>query len=166
MATLVVLAGLPGCGKSTIARLLAQEIRAVWLRIDSIEQAIRSSGIAVGSLDDAGYRVGYALAEDNLKLGHNVVADSVNPWMLTRNAWRDAGVRADSHVIEVEINCSDLDEHRRRVESRMIDVPGLPPVPWQRVVDRDYHLWDREPLVIDTFSQTITDCVEIIRCRM
>jgi predicted kinase len=46
------------------------------------------------SLDDAGYRAAYAVAEDNLRLGRTVIGDSVNSWMLTRNAWRDAGLRA------------------------------------------------------------------------
>lgn len=94
MATLIVLAGLPGTGKSSIARQLARDMGAVWLRVDSIEQAIRDAGVVPGSLDDAGYRAAYAVAGDNLLLGLDVVADSVNPWMLTRNAWRDAGLRA------------------------------------------------------------------------
>src|ERR1700677_3133742 len=119
---LIVLAGLPGAGKSTIARTLAREIGAIWLRIDSIEQAIRASGVAQ-SLDDAGYRVGYAVAEDNLRLGLIVIADSVNPWMLTRNAWRDAGLRAGARVVEIEIVCSDGQEHRRRVETRAGEIP-------------------------------------------
>ena len=32
-------------------------------------------------------RIGYAVAEDNLRLGRTVVADSVNPVKLTRDAW-------------------------------------------------------------------------------
>jgi predicted kinase len=99
------------------------------LRIDSIEQAIRDSGVAAGSLDDAGYRAAYSVAEDNLRLGNDVVGDSVNPWLLTRNAWRDAGLRAGARVVEVETVCTDVDEHRRRVETRVSLVPGLiPPI--------------------------------------
>jgi predicted kinase len=41
---LIILAGLPGTGKTTIARLLARRLGAVHVRIDSIEQAIRDSG--------------------------------------------------------------------------------------------------------------------------
>ena len=37
---LLIFGGLPGTGKSTIARLLAARLGAVWLRIDSIEQAL------------------------------------------------------------------------------------------------------------------------------
>src|SRR5258707_8624011 len=100
MATLIVFSGLPASGKSSIARALAQEIGAIWLRIDSIEQAIRESGVVPGSLDDAGYRAAYAVAEDNLLLGHDVIGDSVNPWMLTRDAWRACGERAGAGVVE------------------------------------------------------------------
>lgn len=40
---LIIFSGLPGSGKSTIARALAQRLGAVYLRIDTIEQAIRDA---------------------------------------------------------------------------------------------------------------------------
>src|ERR1700723_2998513 len=75
---LIVFAGLPGTGKSSIARALAKEGGAVWLRICSMEQAIRESTLAPGSVDDAGYRAACAVAEDNLRPGRDVGGDSVN----------------------------------------------------------------------------------------
>jgi predicted kinase len=53
---LIVFAGLPGTGKSSVARKLTGKLDAVWLRIDSIEQAIRDSAVLPGSIDDVGYR--------------------------------------------------------------------------------------------------------------
>ncbi len=41
---LIVFSGLPGTGKTTIANDLAATTGAVYLRIDTIEQAIRNSG--------------------------------------------------------------------------------------------------------------------------
>ena len=41
--TTISFSGLPGVGKTTIARELARQIGAVHLSIDTIEQAIRSS---------------------------------------------------------------------------------------------------------------------------
>ena len=41
---LIVFSGLPGVGKTGIARELARTIGAVHLRIDSIEQALRRAG--------------------------------------------------------------------------------------------------------------------------
>ena len=84
---LIVFGGLPGVGKTTIARELARHLGAVYLRIDTIEQAILDSGMLTGALNDVGYRVGYAVAENNLLLGRTVIADSVNPHRLTRDAW-------------------------------------------------------------------------------
>jgi len=75
-SVLIVFGGLPGTGKSTLARLIAQERRATYLRIDTIEQAIRASGMLAGDVGPSGYLVAYALAEANLALGQQVVADS------------------------------------------------------------------------------------------
>jgi hypothetical protein len=59
--------------------------------------------------------------------------------------------------------CSDVNEHRRRVETRNTDIPGLKLPTWEEVVGREYHLWDREHLVIDTASRTIEQNVDAIR---
>ena len=163
MARLIAFAGLPGSGKSTIARALAQATGAIWLRIDTIEMAIREAGVVPGSLDDAGYRVGYAVAEENLRLGRDVIGDSVNPWMLTRDAWRDLGLRAGAEVLEVEVVCSDPDEHRRRIDTRTIDVPGLVAPTWAEVIARDYRPWDRDRVRIDTAGRDVGACVAQIR---
>lgn len=159
MTRLIVFGGLPGTGKSSIARGLAGEIGAVWLRIDSIEQAIRESGVVPGSVDDAGYRVAYTVALDNLRVGRDIISDSVNPWMLTRNAWRDVGLRAGARVVEVETICTDIEEHRRRIETRASEVPGLILPDWQATIERDYHSWDRDHVTIDTARSSVAACI-------
>jgi predicted kinase len=152
---LVILGGLPGAGKTAIARGLARRLEAVHLRIDSIEQAIRDAGLGERSMDDAGYRVAYAVAADNLRLGRIVIADSVNPIPITRDAWRDVATRAQVRAVEMEVVCSDPGEHRRRVETRDNDIHGAPPLAWADVVARDYRVWDRHRIVIDTALQTV-----------
>src|SRR5438034_7561356 len=44
-------------------------------------------------VNDTGYRVAYAIAEDNLRLGRTVISDSVNPIQLSRDAWIDVAHR-------------------------------------------------------------------------
>lgn len=160
---LIILAGLPGVGKTTIARELATRLVAFHLRVDSIEAAIRRSAPhAPVPMDDAGYLVGYAVAEDNLRLGHAVIADSVNPWPETRDAWLDVARRAEVRAFEIEIVCSDAAEHERRVAGREPDIDGPRPVTWQQVLARDYRHWHRRPAVIDTARQTPLQSVEAI----
>jgi predicted kinase len=160
---LIIFSGRSGTGKTAIARELSRQLGAVHLRVDSIEQPIRDSGVAI---EDVGYRVAYAVAEDNLRLGRTVIADCVNPWPLTRDAWLAVADRAEVRAVEIEITCSDAAVHRTRVESRTVDIPGLVLPTWQQVVNRDYRRWDRHHLVIDTAHQTVEESVATLRAAI
>ena len=160
---LIVFGGLSGTGKTTIARELARQLGALHLRIDSIEQALRDYRVGRHSLDDAGYRVAYMVAADNLSIGRMVIADSVNPLPVTRDAWVAVAKRTKTPVVEVEVICSDPDEHRRRTETRASDIPGLILPTWQETVSREYHRWDREHLVVDTAHRSVEQSVQMLR---
>ncbi len=152
---LYIFGGLPGTGKSTLASALARRCNAVYIRIDTIEQALRDIG--VDGIKDTGYAVGYALALENLRLGATVVADSVNPLAITRRAWTDVARQAHVQFVEIEIICSDQTEHRSRAEGRVVDIAGLKLPNWKGITDREYDAWDTKHLVLDTAGQTLDE---------
>lgn len=156
---LIILGGLPGSGKTTIARALAKRLRAVHVRVDTIEQCIRASGVPGSVVGAAGYVAAYGVAEDNLTLGHTVIADSVNGLGVTRAAWLAVADRSAAPAVELEVVCSDKVEHRRRAEARLSDVPGLTKPTWEQITNRVYEDWGLRPLVIDTAKKSPDELV-------
>lgn len=146
--TLYIMSGLPGVGKSTLAQALANRVEGVYLRIDDIEQALRDAGMTEVTVE--GYEVAYRVAETNLRLGRNVVADSCNPIGITRSAWHQIAEKAAVRFVDIEVICSDVREHRRRVEERASEVHGLIPPSWAEVEARLFEPWISERVLIDT----------------
>lgn len=160
---LIIFGGLPGTGKTSIAKELTRQLRAVYLRIDSIEQALRESWEENQPINDEGYRVAYAVAEDNLRLGQTVISDCVNPVELSRDAWIEVARRAQVPAAEVEIVCSNRIQHRERVETRSADISGMKLPTWEDVLSREYDPWVRQHIVIDTAGRALPECVKELR---
>ncbi len=133
------------------------------MRIDTIEQAIVDAGLSRQELGASGYSVGYAIAGDALSQGLvAVIAESVNPLEVTRDAWRDVARAAGVRCVEVEVVCSDPVVHERRVASRSVDIAGLEMPSWKAIQERTYEPWSREHVVIDTADRSVAACVEDI----
>jgi predicted kinase len=124
-----------------------------------MDRAIWASGSAPADLRDWTYRAAQAVAEDNLRLGRDVIGDCVNDWQEARDGWRISASRAGAEILWFEIVCSDLTEHRRRVETRVSDIPGHVLPDWQAVIAREYHPWDRDRVTIDTAGKSISQSI-------
>ena len=155
--TLYIFSGLPGSGKTTLAQLLAGRVGAAHVRIDTIEQGLRD--VCNVDVEGEGYRLAYRVASDILKAGVSVVADSCNPIELTRREWERVALDAAGRYVNIEIICSDVREHRRRVETRQSTVLGLTLPNWDEVENREYDSWTTERIIIDTSGKSETDCV-------
>lgn len=103
--------------------------------------------------------VAYSLARENLQLGGTVIADSVNPLALTRDTYREIALSTRTDYLEIEIVCSDIIEHRKRVETRVSEVEGLTLPDWKQVTDLVYEPWSREHLVLDSYSLSSDESV-------
>lgn len=146
---LILLSGLPGVGKSSLARAFCAGGRAVHLRVDTIEGAVTSSCLRVdrddpAGLGDVGYRVAAAQARELGAAGHVVLGDAVNAVPEARAAWGEP-------ALVVEVVCSDRALHRARVEGRRARTPpGTYTPDWPAVEARPWVPWDRPVLRLDT----------------
>jgi predicted kinase len=100
---LIVMAGLPGSGKSTIAEDLGRVLNCAVLGVDQVEAAMWRAGIGRSEPTHEGaYGVVAALAAEQIGLGHDVVIDAVNGPEEARAHWRQlaARLRAELRFIE------------------------------------------------------------------
>lgn len=152
---LFVLSGLPASGKSSLAKFIAKEYDAFFLRVDTIEQALRD--LCNFDVQGEGYRLAYRIASNNLDLGHNVVADSCNPINLTRREWEEVAMKNNSQCINIEVICSDKTEHKKRNETRSSEVEGLQLPTWDEILNQEYDIWETDRITIDTTNHSIEE---------
>ena len=161
---LYIFAGLPATGKSTLAKKLAAYTGATYLRIDTIEQGIRD--LCNYEIEGEGYRLTYRIADDNLKMGISVIADSCNSIELTRNEWTEVATKAGSAFVDIEVICSNKEEHMKRVDTRANEVQHLVLPSWTEVVDREYHEWTRGRIVIDTSNISESEAFDLLISKL
>ncbi|GAB3811709.1 AAA family ATPase [Micromonospora zhanjiangensis] len=149
---MIVLAGLPGVGKSTLATRLGAELAAPVLPVDPIERVLAERGVFGDQAGLISYGSVAALAEVQLGLGLPVIVDAVNPVASTRGLWHDLADRTGVPLRVIEVCCADEAEHRRRVERRHAEAPAGQVATWEqtRVVRAEYEPYIGPRLVVDT----------------
>lgn len=135
--------------------MLAEKFQISYFRIDTVEQGLRD--LCSMEVYGEGYRLTYRIIRDNLKLGISCIADSCNPLELTRDEWNDVARDIGVKFVDIEVICSDEDEHRKRVESRTSEVKNLVLPTWKEVLGREYEEWTRERIVIDTSQISVNE---------
>lgn len=163
-AILFILSGLPASGKSALSKLIVKEYNAAYLRIDTVEQGLRD--LCNFEIQGEGYRLSYRIASDNLKLGRNVVSDSCNPIKITRKEWENVAKNNDCVFINIEVVCSDKEEHKERIETRESEIEGLKLPVWEEVETREYHSWESERIIIDTAHKSIENSFEELKGKI
>nr|WP_229665831.1 AAA family ATPase [Ornithinimicrobium pekingense] len=157
---LVVLSGLPGVGKTSLARAVCPRLGAAHLRVDTVEQGLLRGGLPAGDLGAQGYGAAYAVAADQLDVGLSVVADMVNGVDEARAGWESAAAAGRAAVVRVLVECSDPQEHRRRVEGRTADIPGHRLPDWEQTATRGLAPWPEAHLRLDTADLDVEDAAD------
>ena len=168
---LIVMSGLPGSGKSTIAERLAQRLHIPHFSVDPIESAMIRAGLARSfETGVAAYLVAEALAGEQLKLGTSVIVDAVNAEEEGKDVWRGLAKRFGLELIVLEVVVGDQALHRKRLEARVRNLHGFDEVTWERVEARRqaYTTWTEPTLRLDSSHELdamVDEAVRYVRQR-
>lgn len=110
--------GVPGSGKSTVARALARRLGAVVIDKDVIKAALLRSGVSEEQAGPAAYEVYFDMAASMVRLGHSVILDNPVYWPSVDERWRALAREAGSPLLIIECLCGDDTELRRRLATR------------------------------------------------
>ena len=182
---LIVISGLPGVGKTSVAEIIAASTGSVHLSIDAVEESLLACGLPAGwEVGVAAYEAARAMAEQNLRLGHDVVVDAVNDSDEARQTWRTAASRTGARIEFVYLMISDAREHERRLRGRdrglthgesrclgdlfRLELTHVGEPTWSDVQRRraDYAAWSDEVVEFDTAARTADEVADALAAHL
>lgn len=155
---------MPVSGKSTLAGDIADKLKFPVFSVDPIESAILKTGIKRSfETGLAAYLIAETLADAQLKLGISVIIDAVSLVKEAREMWQK--LSRENHTRLIIIECIlDPGLHKKRVESRVRKMHGIPEVTWKDVENRrkEYLKWKEERLIIDTANSPKNNLIKAL----
>lgn len=160
--TLILFSGLPGSGKTTLARALAQRLNVPLFAKDRLQRVLRDYISGSSAVD--GYHLMLDLADEQLSLGISVILDAVFPLPGFRAEAQQIARRHNVHFQAIVCYCSDDVLWRTRMEQRIRYVRGWTPVGWQEVerLRPLYQPWEKQSALFLDAVQTIETNIEQI----
>ncbi len=112
---LIVMRGLPGCGKSTIARALSKQLGWPIIDKDDIKDILDGHTPEAGGLS---YETMFNVARRQLLQGLNVICDSPITFSASYHKAQSIAAETNASLVIVECTCSDEQKWRQRINGR------------------------------------------------
>jgi predicted kinase len=154
LQTLILFAGMPGSGKTTLCHLLAQELRIPVFSKDRVQLVLQQRGLVKENTGD-GYFVILSQAEEHLNLGMSIILDATFPLHHLRIVASDIAKQRGAHFKAIYCSCSDDRVWRERMEKRSLAAdPDWNMATWADVLRMRtyYEPWGDNALAIDSLK--------------
>jgi predicted kinase len=166
---LVLIMGIPGSGKTTLARAVARETGLTLLNSDFLSDSFFSTSrtsVKYLSIRDSIYRGLYRTAKENLSVGNGVIIDAPHIKPMRSREWRDSLISltsaTGSELRIVRCYCNE-EELRNRIATRAEARDAEKLTNWRDFIS-DQPIRDPIPLAhidVDT-HELIEDCVNAV----
>lgn len=160
---LILFSGLPGTGKSTLARRLARELQISYLCIDDVTGEVpEDAGVPFW---DSKVAILLGLARVQLELGISVILDSV---FMNKDRYhaREIARKNGARFLPVYVFLSNEEVWKERVTSRRRELDHESVASWDRIQHQRQHFREWEPgtaLFIDMLHPIEQNYAEVLQ---
>lgn len=164
---LIAMRGMPGCGKSTVARALSRQLRWPIIDKDDIKDVLDMRMRESGGL---AYETMWNVARRQLLQGMSVIADSPLTFLMAYRKAQVIATETEATLAVVECRCSDEQIWRQRINARKeLHLTAHHQTDWdtflryrqQMLAEMDYPITDLH-LMVDTVRPLAEVIVDII----
>ena len=165
-AQIIIVGGIPGTGKTTIANSLSKSINAPVFTKDILEAAVVRRGLATSKdLKGVGYELMAVLALNEFKQGRSSILDCIASTERVKMFWATLIHENTSYI---ECVCSDVSIHRELIKNRKRNIPNWYELEWNDVlkIKETYKPCSEERLVLDAtecLQSNINKAIEYVR---
>lgn len=159
---IIIVGGIPGTGKTTLAELLSKRIEVSCFSKDKLEAVILRRGVASkDSLNGVGYALLAEIAQIEIAHGRSVILDCIAPAHRVIEFWQKI---VNKNMVYIECICSDKAIHKQRIEDRTRQISGWYELTWSDVlkISESYSSFSENRIVIDSTNDLESNLQKVL----
>ena len=163
--TIIIVGGVPGAGKSTLAKALSKELNIPTFSKDELEAAVSRVGLCNNKeTKGVGFEIMAALAKNQIETNNSAIFDFIASKSRIMEQWPEL---LETDIKYIECICSNEYIHRERIQSRNRNIEGWYELEWKDVLTIKKYF---QPLMadhlildsVDDLGENVTKAIEYV----